>query len=190
MSSRYIKRSTMANWYDIPLSMSIPDIVKNYREAKHPVKQIDILADMNETNPSRIAWLLKRAGCDVPAKKLPRVNSKSNTPDYVALWEQSEDARKCDEYRESKILEENEIMSECLIVEVPRKTEPRQNPEIPAADVQQKPKRPAEAVYTDAVDIFWNTYMSVRYNVTLTHEDIMHLIGLSDIARAAAGGAA
>lgn len=171
-------------WYDIPLAMSVPDIVKNYREAKYPAKQIDILADMNETNPSRIAWILKRAGCDVPVKKMPRPPRNPGTPDYVALCEQSEDARKCDEY---KILKENEIM-----IEVPatNAAEMQQRTPDPAAETQQKPKRPTEAVYTDAVDVFWNTYMSVRYNVTLTHEDIMHLIGLSDIARAAAGGAA
>lgn len=195
MSSRYIKRSTMANWYDRQLAMSIPDIVKNYREAKYPAKQIDILADMNDTNPSRIAWLLKRAGCDVPVKKMPRPPRNPDTPDYVALWEQSEDARKCDEY---KILKENEIM-----IEAPETNaaEMQQKPD-PAADVQQKPDRkpyvkpeikPAPvfaSVYMDTVDGFWSTYLGVRYGIALTHDDIVHLVELSDIARAAAGGAA
>jgi hypothetical protein len=40
----------------------------------------------------------------------------------------------------------------------------------------------------DTVDGFWTTYIGVRYGVALTHEDIVHLVELSDIARAAAGG--
>ncbi len=175
-------------WYDIPLAMSIPDIIKNYREAKSPAKQIDILADLNDTKPCRIAWILKRAGCEVKTNKLPRPARNPETIDYVALWEQSEDARICDEY---KILKENEIMNE-VPETMPAETaaEPAPAPRKPYVKPELKPARHPDAVYMDTVDGFWTTYLSARYGIALTHEDILHLVELSDIARAAVGGAA
>lgn len=170
-------------WYDRPLPISIPDLCKEYREAAHPNKQIDIFADMFETKPSRIAWILNRAGCDVSPKKMPRIQRNSESIDYVALWEESEDARICDEYRERRIMEENEIMNE-----VPA-TNAAEMQQKPAAKPKTKPAAYFASVYMDTVDGFWTTYLSVRYGVALTHDDIVNLVELSDIARAAAGGA-
>ena len=201
---KYSKRTTMPSWYERPLEMTIPDSVKEFREAKSPSGIIDILADLNDTQPSRIAWILQRAGCEVPAKKLPRTPRNENTPDYVALWEQSEDARICDEY---KILKENnEAMnypsnythaSPAPVASAKPDEAPAQPTETaaetPAAEVVKnaaaKTVRSAEDIYVDALDIFWNTYLSIRLGVSLDRTDIVRLTELSDIARAAAGGA-
>lgn len=196
MSKRRSRVKDGQTWYNIPLCMSVPDIAKNYREAKRPAEQINILADMNDTLPCRIAWLLKRCGCEVPGKKLPRPPRKDDTIDYVALWEQSDDARIADEYRTKK---ENEAMNEVpetIAAEAQQKPEPaakvQHKSASNAAKSQQAPEIQRDphsaSVYMDTVDGFWTTYLGVRYGVALTHEDIVHLVELSDIARAAAGG--
>lgn len=183
-------------WYDRPLVMPIPDIAKEYREALHHNKQIDILADLNDTKPCRIAWILNRCGLSVSPKKMPRGPRKDDTMDYVALWEQSEDARIADEYR---ITKENEAMNEVtetIAAEVQQKPEPaakvQHKTASNAAKTQQAPEIQPDthsaSVYMDTVDGFWTTYIGARYGVALTHEDIVHLVALSDIARAAAGG--
>lgn len=73
-------------WYEKPLTMSLRDIVKEYREAKHPKKQIDILADLNHTKPCRIAWILDRCGEAVDKTKLPRKGRNADAPDLDMIW--------------------------------------------------------------------------------------------------------
>lgn len=73
-------------WYEKPLIMPLRDIIKEYREAKNPKKQIDILADLNHTKGCRIAWLLDRCGEDVDKVKLPRRSRDANAPDLDMIW--------------------------------------------------------------------------------------------------------
>lgn len=50
------------------LAMSIPDILKEYREAKDKKAQILILADQNQLKPYEMASLLRSNGADVDAR--------------------------------------------------------------------------------------------------------------------------
>ena len=79
--------------------MPIDEIVQEYRTAKDPGKMIDIMADMNDTNPSRIAWVLHRCGLTVPLKKMPRARRLEGEDDIEEYWENSHDAVVCDEIR-------------------------------------------------------------------------------------------
>ena len=50
------------------LQMSIPDILKEYREARDKKEQIQILADQNQVKPSEMAKILRANGADVDAR--------------------------------------------------------------------------------------------------------------------------
>lgn len=57
------------------ITMTLNQIKKEFEEAKDPIKQIDILAQLNQTTQEEIIIALKTAGVD--GRKLPR-NRKSN----------------------------------------------------------------------------------------------------------------
>lgn len=99
-------------WYEKPLTMSLRDIVKDYREAKNPKKQIDILADLNHTKSCRIAWLLDRCGEDVDKVKLPRRSQKDGAPDLDMIWRDTPlgaEAAQINMERKHRIMEENKM---------------------------------------------------------------------------------
>lgn len=81
------------------LPMEIGEIVTDYRHAKNKDAQIGILDDLCGVDECRIAWILRRCGLEVNPKKMPRALRNENSFDYVAFWEQSDDAKKCDEIR-------------------------------------------------------------------------------------------
>lgn len=87
------------DWDRRELVVPIDVMVHEYRLAKDPNKQIDILAEQNSTKPCRIAWLLYRCGCAVDVKKMPRALRNEESFDYVAFWEQSPDAVVCERIR-------------------------------------------------------------------------------------------
>lgn len=87
------------DWDRRELDLPIDVMVHEYRLAKNPNKQINILAEQNSTKPCRIAWLLSRCGCDVDVKKMPRALRNEDSFDYVAFWEHSTDAVVCDRIR-------------------------------------------------------------------------------------------
>lgn len=87
------------DWDRRELVVPIDVMVHEYRLAKNPNKQINILAEQNSTKPCRIAWLLYRCGCDVDVKKMPRALRNEESFDYVAFWEQSPDAVVCERIR-------------------------------------------------------------------------------------------
>lgn len=86
-------------WATRKLALTIGGIVAEYRHAKKPNEMINILADQCDTEPCRIAWLLKRCGMHVDPNKLPRKLRNPESFDYVAFWEKSEDAAECDRIR-------------------------------------------------------------------------------------------
>lgn len=110
-------------WYEKPLIMPLRDIVKDYREAKNPKKQIDILADLNHTKPCRIAWLLARCGETVDVVKLPRKPQKADAPDLASIWVATPEGNEAqDIYLERKKMEEGKMHRE-TDTECPVKTE-------------------------------------------------------------------
>ena len=87
------------DWDRRELDVPIDVMVHEYRLAKNPNKQINILAEQNSTKPCRIAWMLSRCGCDVDVKNMPRALRNEDSFDYVAFWEHSTDAVVCDRIR-------------------------------------------------------------------------------------------
>lgn len=92
-----------AKWQTKELPLPIDVIVAEYRQAKNPIKMIDILAEQCGVNPCRIAWILHRAGLEVDPKKLPRALRDKDSFDYVAYWEASEDAVICDRLKKQRM---------------------------------------------------------------------------------------
>ena len=102
-------------WYEKPLVMPLRDIVKEYREAKYPKKEIDILADLNHTKPCRIAWLLDRCGEVVDKVKLPRKPQKADAPDFALIWRDTPlgaEAAQINAERKHRIMEEKAMRIE------------------------------------------------------------------------------
>jgi hypothetical protein len=102
-------------WYEKPLIMPLRDIIKEYREAKNPKKQIDILADLNHTKGCRIAWLLDRCGEAVDKVKLPRKSRDANAPDLDMIWRDTPlgvEAAQINMERKHRIMEEKTMNKE------------------------------------------------------------------------------
>ena len=111
-------------WYDKPLMMPVRDIIKEYREAKDPKKQIDILADLNHTKPCRIAWLLDRCGEVVDKVKLPRKSQNADAPDLASIWVATPEGNEAWEIRlERKRMEKEAMHIEEAGTECPAETE-------------------------------------------------------------------
>ena len=52
--------------------MTNEEIIREYREAKKPLKQIGILADENQCSKKEIVGILTEAGLEVPPQFMPR----------------------------------------------------------------------------------------------------------------------
>ena len=48
------------------MTMTDGEIVASYRQAKLPLKQIGILADLNQCGKKEIVEILREAGCELP----------------------------------------------------------------------------------------------------------------------------
>lgn len=95
--------------------MPLRDIIKEYREAKNPKKQIDILADLNHTKPCRIAWILDRCGELVDKTKLPRKGRNEDAPDLDMIWKYTPigaEAMQINAERKRRIMEEKTMNKE------------------------------------------------------------------------------
>lgn len=54
------------------MTMTNEEIVRQYRTAKNPGKQIGILAELNDTAPSAIREILEAEGCELPQRGRPK----------------------------------------------------------------------------------------------------------------------
>ena len=54
------------------MEMEQREILMMYRDAKYKLKQIKILADLNECEQSEIADILREAGCELPKRFRPK----------------------------------------------------------------------------------------------------------------------
>lgn len=153
-------------WYERKLPMSVGDMVHEYRQAKDPGKQIDIIADQCDTKSTRIAWLLNRAGCPVDKKKLPRARRTEGSVDFIALWENSEEARQADQIRERML---NELMGDTLnkIMELQPATEPMKE----GSDEKDR-----------ITAIMWDAYINARRTKSISAKDVQLMRRLEEIA--------
>ena len=62
------------------MTMTAEEIVRDYKQAKYPEKQIRILADMNGCGPSNIKEILKAAGCELPRAGRPKKEAPAPAP--------------------------------------------------------------------------------------------------------------
>ena len=150
-------------WYEKPLAMSVADICKEFREAKDALKQIDILADLNGTKTPRIAWLLDRAGYDIPANKLPRAPRTYEGVDLDRLWEGSPEAAEADMIRAA-------------------------SPELSAEPVKKEPvkKEPVDRITAD----LWRVYLGAVRDCgrAVDERDVRDMMTLRGIAERIGGG--
>ncbi len=147
-------------WYEKPLTMSVAEICKEYREAKNPDKQIDILADLNDTKSTRIAWILTRAGYDVPYRRLPRAPRVEDGVDLEVIWSGYPEALEADAIRAER-------------------PEPSEKP------VEKKPveKKPVDDILAE----LWTVYLGgVRFR-KLDGMDVRAMMSLRDIAELIGG---
>lgn len=70
------------------MTMTNEEIIRDYREAKAPMKQIGILADMNCCTRKEIVAILVDAGLEVP-KLYQKRPSAEKTRGGGVLWKQS-----------------------------------------------------------------------------------------------------
>ena len=155
-------------WYEKPLIMPLRDIVKDYREAKNPKKQVDILADLNHTKSCRIAWLLDRCGEDVDKVKLPRRSQRDGAPALDMIWRDTPlgvEAAQINMERKHRIMEEKAMHIEeagngCPAepkVNILEKIEKAFESEVPAEEspkneeVVKEVERSEEGKYTERV---------------------------------------
>lgn len=194
-------------WYERPLPMSVGDMVHEYRQAKDPIKQIDIIADQCDTYSTRIAWLLNRAGCIVDYKRLPRARRKEDSIDFVALWENSEEAKQADQIRERTIKEKqemykyNETDTACQVAEQYPVTEGIESKEyaeemaLPEeksvtesvteaqADEEETAESPLAAGLSDVIAAeLWDVYLRYKPKETITPWDVRAMRLMADIA--------
>ena len=199
-------------WYEKPLIMPLRDIIKEYREAKNPKKQIDILADLNHTKGCRIAWLLDRCGEEVDKTKLPRKGRNADAPDLDMIWKDTPigaEAMQINAERKRRIMEEKTMNKEtdagCPI-------EAKENPlawvevalesEVPAKECPENedvvkemalpPEREARSVKERNADKtalelmitaeFWQVYLS-RTGMPIDESDVYRMLELSAIAK-------
>lgn len=59
----------------------IAEIVRDYKEAKDPFKQVGILADLNQVSKKDMAQLLAAQGCEVDGRYLAINNAKRKKPE-------------------------------------------------------------------------------------------------------------
>lgn len=184
-------------WYNVSLVMPVGDMVTEYRLAKYKGKQIDIMADINDTKPVRIAWLLAQAGCVVAANRLPTPGSR-----WVEVWEKSAEAK---EAREIKLrLNPPKAPLEPLPEPEPEpdpetEPEPELEPELepepvpeeePEADLPTIEELEA-AKLASTIAGFWNTYLMFRPDFPLLHDmrrmltgkDVQRMLELVDMAK-------
>ena len=66
--------------------MTDEEIVRDYQAAKSPLKQVGILAQLNNCSKERIKEILVAAGCELPAQMRPRQKKeKKDEPDLEAV---------------------------------------------------------------------------------------------------------
>lgn len=182
--------------------MPVRDIVKEYREAKAPKKQIDILADLNHTKPCRIAWILDRCGETVDKTKLPRKSRNADAPDLDLIWRDTPigaEAAQINAERKRRIMEEkayiehhageipvvsDEIVAETepAVTEVTEVTVAESEPlakEVVAETVRPASDTPLAELITAE---FWQIYLSHTFR-PVNEVDVRAMLMLADVAK-------
>ena len=148
------------NWYEKPLQMSVADICKEYREAKEHDKQIKILAELNDTQTTRIAYLLARAGENVEYRYLPRAPRTPDGVDLNEVWDKSPEAAEADAVRAARA-------------------------ELTGSPVEKKPveKKPVDEITA----LLWSCSLKFLRGRDLDADDVAILMDMREIAERIGG---
>lgn len=148
------------NWYEKPLQMSVADICKEYREAKARDKQIKILAELNDTQTTRIAYLLARAGENVEYRYLPRAPRTPGGVDLNEVWDKSPEAAEADAVRAARA-------------------------ELTGSPVEKKPveKKPVDEITA----LLWSCSLKFLRGRDLDADDVAILMDMREIAERIGG---
>ena len=165
--------------FNVPLVMTVGEIVSDYRQAKNKKNQIDILADLNGTSATRIAWLLSKAGCEVPVDKLPAEGSK-----LIERWVNTDEAKEAQEIN-------MRLNPPKPLPDPPPEPEQVHEPtEQPAAEQPTAEEQNETNLYI-AIAGFWNNYLIFRLEFPmhsgsrgmLTGKDVQRMLELVEMTR-------
>lgn len=175
-------------WYEKPLAMSVADICKEYREAKDKPKQIEVLAQLNDTHTTRIAWLLDRAGEQVPANKLPRAPRSENGADLDVVWGASAEAVEADEVRRRREEEPPPPEEKKPIPPKPEKRPPVEKKPV-KKEAAERSKVPV--VVSDSADAItaelWTAYLRHMHGRGIDEDGVSDLLAMRRIAERIGG---
>ncbi len=73
------------------MTMTAEEIVREYREARYPEKQIRILADENSCGVSNIKEILLAAGCELPRSRKPK--AEMTKKGSASRWENGQERK-------------------------------------------------------------------------------------------------
>lgn len=77
--------------------MTAGEIAAEYRQAKQPLKQIGILADLNCCSKREIVEILRSEGCELPKNYAPKRRGGATAPSPAAAADPSPEARETGE---------------------------------------------------------------------------------------------
>ena len=163
------------NWYEKPLQMSVADICKEYREAMHHEKQIKILAELNDTQTTRIAYLLARAGENVEYRYLPRAPRTPDGVDLNEVWDKSPEAAEADAVRAAR----------AELTGAPVEKKPVEKKPVEKKPVEKKPveKKPVDEITA----LLWSCSLKFLRGRDLDADDVEILMDMREIAERIGG---
>lgn len=168
------------DWFKEPLVMPIGDIVQDYCAGKNPKEMIGILADMNETNTIRIAWILDRCGVPVNQLYMPRPPRDPGAEDPREYWAASRDAVECDRIRKQR----EELKAERQAAQKMQpvgETVETVGETVESVGATAEPVGATERYHKGIGEMladFWNLYMENRKDGPLTESDVRRMLEL------------
>ena len=185
------------------MEMTLADIEKSYLEAKDRKTQINILADLNEMEPTTMALLLREMGLDVDQHKMPRTG-RDGVDKYEAFMLTNLYAE-AKAYREERGRELGRVICNGQAVkkhnEQPKASneQPKASNEQPKASNEQpkasneQPKASEVIAPKDGGNelrmalYMWGSYLEYKYGQTVCSEDIKMLEQLIEMTKKTGG---
>jgi hypothetical protein len=148
------------------LQMTLPDIEKNYNEAKDKKSQIGILADLNGVESTFMALLLREMGNDVDSMKLPR-KPRNGGADAYELFQLTPEYTEAVKHRTERGREIGRAIGyNAKEGKGAEKMERETKPQVSEKEPETKRDGLRMAIY------MWGAYMEYRYGQTATKEDM------------------
>ena len=164
------------------MEMTLADIEKSYLEAKDRKTQINILADLNEMEPTTMALLLREMGLDVDQHKMPRTG-RDGVDKYEAFMLTNLYAE-AKAYREERGRELGRVICNGQAVKK-HNEQPKASNEQPKASEVIAPKDGGNELRMALY--MWGSYLEYKYGQTVCSEDIKMLEQLIEMTKKTGG---